>query len=134
MAIFISDSADKTLKFGEEYAKSLKAGDVVLLNGDMGTGKTVFCKGVAKGLGIEDDVLSPTYAYMNDYYGKLYHFDCYRLTCGEQAEALGLTDYFYADGVCLIEWAQNISSVLPAKVKKVTIEKISDSERRIIYE
>lgn len=134
MAIFISDSADKTLKLGETYAKSLKAGDVVILNGDMGAGKTVFCKGVAKGLKIEDEVLSPTYAYMNDYYGKLYHFDCYRITCGEQAEALGLTDYFYADGVCLIEWAQNIASVLPAKVKKVTIEKISDGERRIIYD
>ena len=94
----------------------------------------MFCKGVAKGLGIEDEILSPTYAYMNDYYGKLYHFDCYRLSDGGQAEALGLCDYFYADGICLIEWAQNISSVLPAVVKKVKIEKISESVRRISYE
>ena len=134
MAIFISKSPEATLKFGETYAKTLKAGDVVVLNGDMGAGKTVFSKGVAKGLGIEDEVLSPTYSYMNDYYGKLYHFDCYRLTCGGQAEALGLTDYFYADGVCLIEWAQNIADVLPEKVKTVTIEKISEGERKIIYE
>ncbi|MDE6613524.1 MAG: tRNA (adenosine(37)-N6)-threonylcarbamoyltransferase complex ATPase subunit type 1 TsaE [Clostridia bacterium] len=129
----ISKSAGQTLKFGEEYAKTLNGGDVVLLNGGMGAGKTVFSKGVAKGLGIKDTVLSPTYAYMNDYGGKLYHFDCYRLNCGEQAEALGLCDYFYADGICLIEWAENIASVLPEKVKTVTIEKTADGGRRIIY-
>ena len=134
MAIFLSDSPDKTKSFGAQYAKTLSAGDVVILNGDMGAGKTVFAKGVASGLGIEDEILSPTYAYMNDYYGKLYHFDCYRLSCGEQAEALGLTDYFYADGVCLVEWAENIGSVLPEKVKTVTIRKISDNEREIEYE
>lgn len=134
MAIFVSENAEDTLSFGERYAKTLKAGDVVILDGEMGAGKTVFCKGVAKGLGIEDEILSPTYAYMNDYYGKLYHFDCYRLSDGGQAEALGLCDYFYADGICLIEWAQNISSVLPAVVKKVKIEKISENVRRISYE
>ena len=133
MAIFISKSSEETLKFGEEYAKTLSGGDVVLLNGEMGAGKTVFAKGVAAGLGIVDEILSPTYAYMNDYYGKLYHFDCYRRSCGEQAEGLGLTDYFYAGGVCLIEWAENISSVLPEKVKRVTINKIKDG-RQIIYE
>lgn len=134
MAIFVSENAEDTLSFGERYAKTLKAGDVVILDGEMGAGKTVFCKGVAKGLGIEDEILSPTYAYMNDYYGKLYHFDCYRLSDGGQAEALGLCDYFYADGICLIEWAQNISSVLPSVVKRVKIEKISESVRRISYE
>lgn len=134
MAIFLSESPEDTLRFGEEYAKTLSAGDVVLLNGDMGAGKTVFAKGVAKGLGIKDEILSPTYAYMNDYYGKLYHFDCYRLSCGEQAERLGLTDYFYSGGVCLIEWAENISSVLPEIVKRVTINKIKEDERQIIYE
>ncbi|MDE7265480.1 MAG: tRNA (adenosine(37)-N6)-threonylcarbamoyltransferase complex ATPase subunit type 1 TsaE [Clostridia bacterium] len=133
MAIFISGSPEQTLKFGEQYAKTLKGGDVVLLGGEMGAGKTVFAKGVAKGLGIEDEVLSPTYAYMNDYGGKLYHFDCYRLKNGEQAESLGLCDYFYADGVCLIEWAENISSVLPEKVKRVEIQK-TESGRKIIYE
>ena len=133
MAIFISESPEDTLKFGERYAKKLKGGDVVLLDGEMGAGKTVFAKGVAKGLGIEEEVLSPTYAYMNDYGGRLYHFDCYRLKSGEQAEGLGLCDYFYSDGVCLIEWAENISSVLPEKVKRVQIEK-TDGGRKIIYE
>ena len=122
------------MKFGEQYAKTLSAGDVVILNGEMGAGKTVFAKGVAKGLGIDDEILSPTYAYMNDYYGKLYHFDCYRLSDGGQAEALGITDYFYADGVCLVEWAENISSVLPERVKTVTIKKIKDDGREITYE
>lgn len=134
MAIFISESPEDTLKFGEKYAKTLSPGDVVILDGEMGAGKTVFCKGVARGLGIEEEVLSPTYAYMNDYSGKLYHFDCYRLSCGEQAEAMGLCDYFYSDGICLIEWAENIKSVLPEWVKTVKIRKRSDGERIIEYE
>lgn len=100
----------------------------------MGAGKTVFAQGVAEGLGIEDDITSPTYAYMNDYGGKLYHYDCYRLTSGAQAEALGLCDYFYAGGVCLIEWSQNIADVLPEHCKKVIINKISDNAREIIYD
>ena len=134
MAIFISKSSEETLKFGEEYAKTLSVGDVVLLKGEMGAGKTVFVKGVASGLGIDDEILSPTYAYMNDYGGRLFHFDCYRLKNGAQAEALGLCDYFYAGGICVIEWAENISSVLPADVKIVNIETIGDGVRQIPYE
>lgn len=134
MATYFSNNAAETEKFACEYAKTLKRGDVVILNGEMGAGKTVFAKGVARGLGIKDEVLSPTYAYMNDYDGKLYHFDCYRLSSGAQAEALGLTDYFYADGVCLVEWAQNVADVLPQNVKTITIEKTGDDTRRIIYE
>lgn len=134
MAIFLSDAPEKTVEFGKAYAKNLKAGDVVLLNGEMGAGKTVFVKGLALGLGIKDEILSPTYAYMNDYYGKLYHFDCYRLSGGAQAEALGLTDYFYADGVCVIEWAENIADVLPENCKTVTLEKTGANSRKIIYE
>ena len=95
MAMFLSASAAETESFGASFAKTLKNGAVVVLNGDMGAGKTVFCKGVARGLGVADEVLSPTYAYMNDYDGKLFHFDCYRLKNGAQAEQLGLTDYFY---------------------------------------
>ncbi|MDE7083815.1 MAG: tRNA (adenosine(37)-N6)-threonylcarbamoyltransferase complex ATPase subunit type 1 TsaE [Clostridia bacterium] len=134
MAIFLSGSEKATVLFAKEYAKTLKKGDVVLLNGDMGAGKTVFCKGVAQGLGIKDEILSPTYAYMNDYGGKLYHYDCYRLTSGAQAESLGLTDYFNGDGVCLIEWSENIADVLPDDCKKVTIKKIGTLNREIICE
>lgn len=127
----ISTSVIQTQKIAENYAKNLKSGDVVLLCGDLGAGKTAFTKGIAKGLGIEDEITSPTYAYMNDYDGKLYHYDCYRLTCGEQAEALGLCDYFYSDGVCVIEWSENIQSVLPKKCKKVKIEVVDEDTRRI---
>lgn len=133
MAVFISHAAKETITFAEEYARSLKGGDVVLLNGDMGAGKTVFAKGVALGLGIKEEVLSPTYAYMNDYDGKLYHYDCYRLSSGMQAEALGLCDYFYGNGVCLVEWAENIADVLPENCKRVTINKREGDVREIIY-
>lgn len=129
---FISKSFKETIKLGEDYAKTLKKGDIVLLGGDLGAGKTAFTKGIAKGLGINNEVLSPTYAYMNDYNGILYHYDCYRLTSGEDAEALGLTDYFYQDGICVIEWSENIKSVLPNNVKTVTIEKIDENTRKII--
>lgn len=129
---YITNGADETIKVAEDYAKTLKKGDVVLLRGEMGAGKTAFTKGVAKTLGITDEITSPTYAYMNDYDGILYHFDCYRLSSGEDAEALGLTDYFYGNGICVVEWSENISSVLPENAKIVTIEKLGDDKRKII--
>ena len=128
----ITESAKETISFAREYAKTLKKGDIVLLHGEMGAGKTVFVKGIAEGLGIEDEITSPTYAYMNDYGGILYHYDCYRLKSGAQAEALGLTDYFYAGGVCVIEWSENICEVLPENCKSVTILKCSETQREII--
>ena len=131
MAIKITTTREETEKFAEEYAKTLRAGDVVLLDGDMGAGKTVFAKGVAKGLGIEEEVTSPTYAYMNDYDGRLFHYDCYRIETVEQAERLGLADYFDMGGICLIEWAQNIAPLLPPQVKRVRIEKRTETEREI---
>lgn len=134
MAIYLSGSEKTTVEFAKIYAKTLRAGDVVLLNGEMGAGKTVFCKGVALGLGIKDEILSPTYAYMNDYGGKLYHYDCYRLNSGVQAEALGLTDYFGGSGVCVIEWSENIADVLPEGCKTVTIKKLGALNREIICE
>lgn len=134
MAVFLSGSPKQTEEYAISYAAGLKAGDVVLLHGEMGAGKTVFVKGVAKALGIEDEILSPTYAYMNDYYGKLYHYDCYRLSCGEQAERMGLCDYFYAGGICVVEWAENIKSVLPPNCKTVTIKILNDNTREIVCE
>ena len=115
---YVSKSKEETIELAKKYASTLKPGDVVVLDGEMGAGKTVFTKGIALGLGIKDNITSPTYAYMNDYGGKLYHYDCYRLSGGEDAEALGLTDYFYSNGVCVIEWAQIIADVLPENVKK----------------
>ena len=133
MAKIITNSREETETFARAYAKTLSAGDVVLLDGDMGAGKTVFSKGVAAGLGIEDEVTSPTYAYMNDYDGRLFHYDCYRIESVEQAENLGLGDYFDMGGICLIEWAQNIAPLLPSKVMRVVIKKLDENRREIEY-
>ena len=133
MAKIITSSREETEAFACEYAKTLQGGDVVLLDGDMGAGKTVFSKGVAKGLGILEEVTSPTYAYMNDYDGVLFHYDCYRIESVEQAEHLGLADYFDMGGICLIEWAQNIAPLLPKQVKRVCIKKLGDEKREIEY-
>lgn len=128
---YLSENQKQTEEIAFEYAKTLNNGDVVVLSGDLGAGKTAFTKGVAKFFGL-DGVTSPTYAYLNVYGNKLYHYDCYRLSCGEDAERLGLTDYFGGDNICLIEWAENIEDVLPDNVKIVKIEKISPCQRRII--
>ena len=126
----ISSSVKQTEEIAFEYAKTLNKGDVVILSGDLGAGKTAFTKGVAKYFGL-DGVTSPTYAYLNIYGDILYHYDCYRLSCGEDAERLGLTDYFGGDNICLIEWAENIEDALPETFKEVRIEKL-DGERRKI--
>ena len=133
MSVFISNSQAETEKFAESYAKTLKPYDVVLLDGDMGAGKTHFAKGIAKGLGVQEEVTSPTYAYMNDYDGVLFHYDCYRIESVEQAENLGLADYFDMGGICLIEWSQNIAPLLPKRVKRVIIKKIDENTREIEY-
>lgn len=131
---YLSNSAEETIKIGKSFAEKLNKGAVVLLNGEMGAGKTVFVKGMALGLGIKSLVTSPTYAYMNDYDGVLYHYDCYRLSSGEDAESLGLTDYFYAGGICVIEWSENIADVIPDGAIHVNIEKTGEEQRSIEIE
>ena len=128
---FISKSEKETQEIAFEYSKTLAKGDVILLNGDLGAGKTAFTKGVAKYFGIEG-VTSPTYAYLNVYNDLIYHYDCYRLSCGEDALMLGLTDYFNGNNICIIEWSENIKDVLPEKVKVVEIQKIGETTRKII--
>ncbi len=134
MSEFISTSREQTQAFAEQFAKTLKSGDIVLLDGEMGAGKTVFAKGVAKGLAIEEEVTSPTYAYMNDYDGVLFHYDCYRIESVEQAERLGLADYFDMGGICLIEWSQNIAPLLPKGCIRVRIQKRGEEIRAITVE
>ena len=130
---YITNSYEETIKVAFDYAKTLSGGDVVILDGEMGAGKTVFAKGVALALGIDCEITSPTYAYMNDYDGRLFHYDCYRIESVAQAESLGLADYFDMGGICLIEWAQNIALLLPPCVKRVRIKKINENEREIEY-
>lgn len=134
MAIYLSGSERATINFAKQYAQALVPGDVVILDGEMGAGKTVFTKGIALGLGIEDEILSPTYTYMNDYSGVLYHYDCSRLSSGADAEALGLLDYLGKSGIAVVEWAENIAEVLPPNCKRVTIKKLSTANREIICE
>lgn len=131
---YITNSAEETIEIGKSFAGKLNKGTVVLLSGEMGAGKTVFVKGMAQGLGIKSLITSPTYAYMNDYDGILYHYDCYRLTSGEDAESLGLTDYFYAGGICVVEWSENIADVIPNGAIRVTIEKTGETQRSIEIE
>lgn len=133
MKKFVSESADQTRDFAKTYAATLRGGDVLLLDGEMGAGKTVFVQGLAAGLGISQTPTSPTYAYMNDYDGRLFHYDCYRIETPEQAERLGLADYFDMGGVCVIEWWQNIAPLLPENCKRVRIKKIGENAREIEF-
>ena len=131
MAIFYSRSPVQTLAWAEDYAKTLSPGDVVLLDGEMGAGKTVIAQGIARGLGVKEDVLSPTYAYVNSY-EPMFHFDCYRIENVRQAEELGFADYFDAGKICLVEWSENIAPLLPEHCKKITVRKTGDGEREIV--
>ncbi len=134
MAVFFSHSPEETIHWAEHFAKSLKAGDTVLLEGDMGAGKTVLAKGIARGLGIEAEITSPTYAYINSYEKgavRLFHFDCYRVTSERQAFELGFADCLEAGGICLVEWSENIRSLLPEHCLKVTIRGEGDGVREI---
>ena len=104
----------------------VKKGTVLTLNGDLGVGKTVFTQGFAKGLGIEEPVNSPTFTIVQVYEeGRMpfYHFDVYRIGDIEEMEEIGYEDYFYGEGVCLIEWAELIREILPKQCVSITIEK-----------
>lgn len=128
--VYYSDSEKKTRETGKKFAATLNKGDVVLLFGELGAGKTAFMKGVAKYFGL-GGVTSPTYAYLNVYGDFIYHYDCYRLSSGEEATAMGLTDYFGGDNICFIEWAENIRDALPENCKRVKITKTGENEREI---
>ena len=105
----LAGSEEETEKIGEQFAANLKAGDIVAMYGGMGMGKTAFTRGVAIGLGIADRVTSPTYAVVNEYYGKLslFHFDLFRLSGADELFDIGFDDYLSRDGVCIIEWFEN---------------------------
>ncbi|MBR7186439.1 MAG: tRNA (adenosine(37)-N6)-threonylcarbamoyltransferase complex ATPase subunit type 1 TsaE [Clostridia bacterium] len=133
MAVFYSHAEADTIAWAKEYAKSLKPGDVVLLEGTMGAGKTMLAKGIIAGMGILDEVTSPTYAYVNVYGDRLFHFDCYRITSEAQALALGFADYFEEGGICLVEWSENIRGILPETCKILKISGAGDGVREIEF-
>lgn len=122
----VSYSEQQTLLAGEQFAAKLRENDIVCLHGEPGAGKSVFVRGVARGLGITEYITSPTFTLVNEYHSgrlDLYHFDMYRLEGGCWAEDAGLDEYFDAGGVCMIEWPENIADVLPIGVYHVTISR-----------
>ncbi|MDU6742875.1 tRNA (adenosine(37)-N6)-threonylcarbamoyltransferase complex ATPase subunit type 1 TsaE [Peptoniphilus harei] len=122
------NNLEETEKFGLFLGENLKAGDVVCLNGDLGAGKTTLTKSIAKGLGIDDYVTSPTFTIVNEYYGKinLYHIDTYRLDDMVDVDYLGFDEYFYSDGVTIVEWAEKIRDALPEEYMEINIKSHDD--------
>lgn len=129
---FISDGLEKTQALGAFIAPLLKRGDVVLLEGDLGAGKTTLTAGVAKALHIKDEVISPTFNIMKCYFKgdiPLYHIDAYRLE--NQNIEIGLDEYIEGDGVCFIEWPQFIKPLIPDDYLEITLSNIGDNNRKI---
>ena len=134
MEQFKSSSVEETIQIGFEFGRELKPGDVVCLNGDLGSGKTHFVKGVASYFGIEPEtVSSPTYTLIHEYPGSvpIYHFDCYRLKNEQEALEIGAEEYFYGEGICLVEWPEKIDSLIPEEAIWIKISHLSGSERTI---
>lgn len=134
MAVIDSFCAKDTYELGEKIGQMAKPGMVISLTGDLGVGKTVFTQGLAKGLGIEEPVNSPTFTIVQVYEeGRLplYHFDVYRIGDIEEMDEIGYEDYVYGEGVCLIEWANLIEEILPDHYQKITIRK--DLEKGFDY-
>lgn len=124
--ILESLSAKDTFHYGEMLGGEAKKGDIYLLIGDLGVGKTVFTQGFAKGLGITEPVSSPTFTIVQQYEeGRIpfYHFDVYRIGDIEEMDEIGYEDYFYGEGVCLIEWGNLIMELIPDTAKIIKIEK-----------
>ena len=126
MQVFHSHSYADTVRIAADLAKTLPTGTVIAYLGDLGAGKTAFTAGLAKGLGIEEPISSPTFTIVQVYDdGRLpfYHFDVYRIGDIEEMDEIGFEDYVYGDGVSLIEWANLIDEILPANRTEITIEK-----------
>lgn len=131
----ISKSAEETIAIGAKFASMLKRGDCVALIGDLGAGKTIFTKGVARGLGVKNAryVNSPTFVIIKEYKGRLplYHFDLYRLDSHSCFDDMNYEEYFYGDGVTVIEWADKIRDILPKKYIEVKLTVVGENKRRI---
>lgn len=130
---FISNSVEETAEFAQKFASMLKSGDVVLLTGDLGAGKTTFVKAVAKELGFDGLVTSPTFTLLNEYNAKfpIYHFDMYRLKSATEAIESGLDEILRSgEGVCFVEWPQKVASILPEKNIMLDISVLGQNSRK----
>ena len=134
MATFISNSPGETESFGRQFAGAVKAGEVLALVGDLGSGKTVFVKGLGAALGCNAAVTSPTFTLIHEYSGgrlPIYHFDFFRVEDREVAKRLGLDDYFFGDGVSVVEWADKFPELIPEKARWISFETKSETQRSI---
>ncbi|MGN1456975.1 MAG: tRNA (adenosine(37)-N6)-threonylcarbamoyltransferase complex ATPase subunit type 1 TsaE [Acutalibacteraceae bacterium] len=135
MQKFLSKSPQETEQIAEKLAQTLSGTEVIAMFGGLGAGKTAFTRGLARGLGIDDGVSSPTFALVNEYEGKftVYHFDMYRVSTWDDLYSTGFFDYI-DNGVMIIEWSENIEEFLPENHITITINHISENEREIIIE
>lgn len=136
MKKLLSKSVGETELIARKFSKSVQSGGIICLNGELGAGKTHFVRGFVQGFGMDSDVVSsPTFTIINEYQGKtpIYHFDCYRLDHYTEALEIGAEEYLYGDGVCIIEWPDKISELLPNETTRITINVTSKEEREIIF-
>lgn len=134
MEKYYSDSPEKTENLGEALGKQLKGSEVIAFRGGLGMGKTCFTRGLARGLGFTGEVISPTFALINEYVGgrlPLYHFDMYRINSWEDLYSTGFFEYLDSGGVIAAEWSENIENALPENTVTVTFRRIDDNEREI---
>ncbi len=137
MATFISNSPAETEAIGQQFAEEIGVGSILALNGDLGSGKTVFVKGLVAGLGSRADVTSPTFTILHEYRGgrlPVYHFDFFRLENRESIVRLGLDDYFFGDGVSVIEWGDRFPELIPQRSRWILFEIKSANERAITFQ
>jgi tRNA threonylcarbamoyladenosine biosynthesis protein TsaE len=132
----ITVSPEETKKLGEKLAESFSPGLVVALFGSLGSGKTCFAQGICSGLGVKDFVVSPSFVLINEYQGKLrvYHIDLFRLEKLSEVINLGYEEYFYGEGVCIVEWAEKAFELLPEKRLEIRLKILSENEREISVE
>ena len=131
----ISNSTFETEQIGENIGKILKKKDIIAMSGDLGAGKTAFTRGVARGIGYDGRVTSPTFAIVNEYYCEndtIYHFDMYRISDGDELYNIGFDDYLNSDGILIIEWSENILDYLPKDITYVDIKNIDEDTRKLI--
>ena len=138
MSTYISKSEQDTINFAKNYAKNLKAGDIIVLSGELGSGKTKFVQGVLENFNLQDEISSPTFTIVNEYNSNevnIYHFDVYRLEDSDEFFAIGGEEYF-SKGICLIEWGDLIEDILPKPYTKISFSKSDDdtSYRKLTIE
>ena len=147
----VSHSSEQTQRLGMQLGKLLRGGELLLLDGQLGMGKTTFTQGLALGMGITATISSPTFTLLKEYPGRtvptaqdkgvtrekrgpaLYHFDLYRLDDPEEIFELGFEDYFYAQGVCVVEWADKAEQVWPVERLRIQMKMLSETERGLLF-